>query len=171
MSNIAHRVTADNRAGSGIAPPLRVLMVLMTAWLAAPVAAYDWDAHLWRDRLLILVAPAPDDTGAARQLAEIRRRDDAVQDRSLRIVQVYAHHGSVDAQSLDITEVRDLRQRLNAAADARELILVGLDGGIKRREPLDDAQLSDLFLEIDGMPMRQAEIRAKRRAGLAVTPP
>lgn len=43
-----------------------------------------------------------------------------------------------------------------------ELFLIGLDGGIKARYELGNVKLSEVFADIDGMPMRRAELRQKQ---------
>ena len=144
------------------------LLAAALTWAGA-AAAYDLGQHQWRDRLLLLVAPSPDDPAAVAQRRWRAQRAAAVEDRDLEIVRLYRDHGYVGERSLDAAAVAALRQRLELPADARLLILVGKDGGVKRRAPLD-TDAAELFRQIDGMPMRQAEIRAKRRAGEAVTP-
>jgi hypothetical protein len=42
------------------------------------------------------------------------------------------------------------------------MILIGLDGGIKRRGELD-TELQAVFGQIDGMPMRRQELRERGR--------
>jgi len=54
--------------------------------------------------------------------------------------------------------------------DSREPVLVGLDGGTKRRAPLA-TPLSEIFRQIDGMPMRRQQIQERRRQGLPATEP
>jgi len=54
--------------------------------------------------------------------------------------------------------------------DSREPVLVGLDGGTKRRAPLA-TPLSEIFRHIDGMPMRRQQIQERRRQGLPATEP
>jgi hypothetical protein len=137
--------------------------------LSGPLPGYDFERHQWRDRLLMLVAPTPADPAAVAQRSRLAQRSDAVRDRELVIVQLYREYGLVGDQRLDTAAVAEIRQRLAAAEDARLLILIGKDGGVKRRAPLA-TDLSELFRQIDGMPMRQAEMAAKRRAGEPVTP-
>jgi hypothetical protein len=138
--------------------------------LVGTAAAYDWDRHLWQDRLLFVVAPSAEAPGARAQLAQLHQRDEAVRDRRLRVIEVYRDTGAVDGEPLTTDELTELRARLSLGADEQSLILVGLDGGVKRRAPLD-TELREIFVLIDGMPMRQAEIRDKRAAGQRVTDP
>jgi hypothetical protein len=132
--------------------------------------AYDLDRHLWRERLLFLVAPSAEDAEIASQLRWIEGRQDAVLDRDLRVFQLFAEQGRVDDQMLTPASVERLRTRLGLAEQDRLVILIGKDGGIKRRASLN-TDLSEIFLQIDGMPMRQQEMRAKQKAGIEVTPP
>ena len=54
-----------------------------------------------------------------------------------------------------------IRDGLDIGADTKALILIGKDGWVERRAPLN-SQLSDFFAQIDGMPMRQLETKEKR---------
>jgi hypothetical protein len=134
------------------------------------VAAADIEQALWTERLLVLAAPAETDPLVIRQQDRLAVRADAIADRRLRIYELYADRGRINGEPLTAEQLRELRRHFGLAADSRELILVGLDGGIKRRARLD-TPLSEVFLQIDGMPMRQQEIEDKLRAGLPVTPP
>ncbi|MEO0602488.1 MAG: DUF4174 domain-containing protein, partial [Myxococcota bacterium] len=64
----------------------------------------------------------------------------------------------------------DLRRRFDVAPEAFAVILVGLDGGEKRREaePLD---APGLFATIDAMPMRARELRERQMPLRADDPP
>jgi len=134
------------------------------------VAAPDTQQALWEERLLVLAAPAATDALVIEKQARLAVRGDAIEDRRLRIYELYADQGRIDGEPLTAKQLRDLRRHFGLTADSRELILVGLDGGIKRRDRLD-TPLRDVFLQIDSMPMRQQEIENRRRAGLPVTPP
>lgn len=68
-------------------------------------------------------------------------------------------------RDLILRRVEEQKERLRLGIPAQEsqMVLVGRDGQIKRRWPLD-ADPRDVFLAIDAMPMRQREIR--ERGGL-----
>ena len=133
-------------------------------------AAYDLNRHLWRHRLLFLVAPSADDAEIAAQQRWIERRQDAVLDRDIRVFQLFVGQGRVDDEALAPSSVMRLRARLGLSDQDRLVILIGKDGGIKRRAALN-TDLREIFRQIDGMPMRQDEIRAKKQAGSDVTSP
>lgn len=156
-------------------PGLLALALLVTlsfghgSSLGAP--AVDLSDHLWRDRLLILVAPSADEPRVREQLRALNARTDALIDRDLVIYELYERTGSrAQGQPLPAAAAGRFRTLLGARPGSRELILVGKDGAIKQRAPLP-ADPRDFLLQIDAMPMRQAEIRAKTAAGEPVIPP
>ncbi len=139
--------------------------------LSGHSVAYDLEQHQWRARLLVLVAPSPDDPVMQRQLASaLETRAPAMRDRDLLLLQLFRDSGWAADHALTAGEVAQLRNRLGIADSDRLMILIGLDGGVKRRAPLDIG-LREIFIQIDEMPMRRDQIRAKRDAGLPVTEP
>ena len=158
----------------------RILVGIALLFLAVDYAgAYDLDRHRWQDRLLFLVAPNAEDAELADQLRWIEQRREAVLDRDLReavldrdlrVFQLFVDQGRVDDQILTPGSVRLLRARLGLTEQDRLVILIGKDGGVKRRAGLN-TDLSVILRQIDGMPMRQQEMRAKQKAGIEVTPP
>jgi hypothetical protein len=143
---------------------------VVLALLGSPAAAYDLSQHRWQQRLLFLVAPRDDDPGMALQRDAVARRSDALLDRDLLVFQLFAREGLVAERALSAHDVQALRAALDLGPDDRSLILIGKDGGIKRRAPLD-TDLGEIFRQIDAMPMRRSEMRAKERAGVVVTEP
>lgn len=144
--------------------------VLLGLLLTASATAYELDQHLWTHRLLFLVAPSPADPTAQARLRDAASRRDALADRDLRVFELYRDEGRRDGETLSRAEVHALRRHFRLSDDDQTLILVGLDGGIKRRAPLE-TELRELYLQIDAMPMRRADIEAKEAAGIPVTEP
>ena len=132
-------------------------------------SAEDLDTHLWRHRLLFVIAPTATDSVVVKQLVMLNKRADALIDRDIRVFQLYMRGASL-YQDIPLTfdEAVRLRTELRIHPDARILLLIGKDGTIKRRAPID-TDLRDIFAQIDGMPMRRNEIRRKNRAGFPVT--
>ena len=144
--------------------------LLWAMLLSVAAAAQEIDHALWEERLLILIAPSAYDPLVLRQKQVLHDRRDAVEERRLRVIGLYAEHDDANGQDLPSLRQHAIRQRLGTTPDGRELILVGLDGGIKRRAPLA-TPLSEIFRQIDGMPMRRQEIEERRRKGLPATEP
>jgi hypothetical protein len=146
-------------------PLLAILLVSV-----ASAVAYDIESHRWQDRLLVLVAPSPNLADVREARAAIAARGPAVRERRLRLLEVYADSARLDGRELPSGTTADLRDTLRVAPDSRRLLLIGLDGGVKRAVGLD-TPLSELLAEIDAMPMRRQEIRERQAAGLPVTTP
>ncbi len=127
-------------------------------------AEYDLAQHAWRERLLILVAPDEDDPGIATQQQRIDGEREAVLDRDLVVLQLFSDHGRVGDQPLTAQSVDALRQQLALDARDRALILIGKDGGIKRRAT-PETPLSEILVQIDAMPIRRNEMEANTKAG------
>jgi len=160
-----------NRCGGlSMAAAICCTSLLWAMLWSAAATAQEIDHALWEERLLILIAPSSDDPLVLQQKQALRDRRDAVEERRLRIIELYADRDDTNGQDRPSTSQHAIRQRLGATPDSRELILVGLDGGMKRRAPLA-TPLSELFRQIDGMPMRRQEIEERRREGLPTTKP
>jgi hypothetical protein len=137
---------------------------------ASQAPAHDLSQHEWRHRLLFLIAPQSEDAGLKMQQREIALRRDAMLDRDVLVFQLLPDQGLLGETPLPGESVRALREQLGVAAEDRLMILIGKDGGVKRRTALD-TDLRDVLLQIDAMPMRRNEVRAKKEAGIPVTPP
>jgi hypothetical protein len=148
----------------------RGLNLLLISLIGSVVIAQEIDHALWQERLLILVAPSADDPAIVRQKRALRDAGDALAERRLRIIELYSEPDSDDSGRLAPAQRRAIREGLGVASSDRQLVLIGLDGGIKRRAPLA-TPLRDILQQIDGMPMRRQEIEDRKRAGLPVTPP
>ena len=150
---------------------LMIVLPLLLLGLCLNVSAENLDEHLWRHRLIILIAPQASDIGVEQQLRILRKRADALLDRDVRVYQLYQLGDSFyQDEPLSADHAARLRVRLKAKPNTKLLLLIGKDGTIKRRAPLN-IDLRDIFLQIDGMPMRQTEIREKIEGGLPVTRP
>jgi len=147
-----------------------LIVIALITFSADQVAAYDLSQHQWRHRLLFLIAPDNGDPDLAAQQRGIALRRDAILDRDMRVFQLLPDKGFVEDVELPRPAVTKLRSHLGANPEDRLLILVGKDGGVKRRAALN-ADLRGVFLQIDAMPMRRDEVRTKREAGMNITPP
>lgn len=150
---------------------MRRSSLFLIGLLISPVSwAYDLEQHLWQHRLLVLAAPSDEDPNLQRQRDTVRERNDAIVDRDLRVFELVGKLGWRDGEPLDAGDATALRRHFDLEAESATMILVGLDGGEKRRAPLG-SDLRELFMLIDGMPMRRSDMRAKRAAGQPVTEP
>lgn len=136
-------------------PPL-VIAFCSAAALAAlvvPAAATDpLAASRGRARVLLVFAPTASDPSLAEQRATFAGMREGARERDLVLV-----------EAIGSTEVtRPWRATFGVSSEAFAVVLIGKDGGAKLRSAtvLDPARL---FQAIDAMPMRQEELRSRRR--------
>jgi hypothetical protein len=108
------------------------------------------DQFRWKNRVLVVVAPAGDPAAAEQR----RIYDSAVKGMSERAI--------VLSEALDGSErSRQIRSRLNADGRRFQVFLVGKDGNtaISSDQPVS---ADYLFGKVDAMPMRRDEMRRSR---------
>lgn len=138
-----------------------VVLLLMTV-SETVMAQSSLDAFRWQNRLLLTFAPTGDDA-AYRELQErVAAACTAVRERDLRVLGITDAGVTLDGAAAEF-DTEALRQRFRVGADERALLLIGKDGGVKRRDPLGVA-LAEVFASIDGMPMRRREMRERGNA-------
>lgn len=116
------------------------------------------DDYLWRNRPLLVFAPDAANPLIAAQRAALARETGGLTERDMTVIVVAGEAVTVDGAPAPKLGAAALRARYGVAADAAEALLVGKDGGVKRRQskPFD---VMDLFDTIDAMPMRQQEMQ------------
>ncbi|HTG39896.1 DUF4174 domain-containing protein [Sphingomonas sp.] len=104
-------------------------------------------------RVVMVFAPARDDSRLRRQQALLREARSALDDRDVHVIEVV---GDTVAGAHDYATA--LRQRYAVQARAFGVLLIGRDGGVKLRAE-DAVPVERLNTTIDAMPMRQREMR------------
>lgn len=142
----------------------RVIWALAIATMVFMSTGYADDtnplvAERWQHRPLVLVAPASSNPALQDAIARVRDAERAFADRDMVLYVLTAENATRAGGTLEAEQ----RQALAAALDVtpREttgMILVGKDGGVKLRASLE-TPLERVFQRIDGMPMRQREMR------------
>ncbi len=122
---------------------------------------FNLSVYRWSNRPLVLISPA-DDPRLAEQDELLAERSAGLVDRDMVVVRLAGDAGeisepaTVEPRRLEPDEVTALRERFDVAADEFAVILVGKDGGEKRRDSQPVA-MEQIFDEIDAMPMRHRE--------------
>ena len=122
-------------------------------------ASNDLQDYQWRNRLLLLFAPDRHHPTFVEQAALLEAYDPDLSERDLLVFELFADAGRAAGQELNGHLVARLREHYGVAAEAFVLLLVGKDGTVKRRETAAVAA-TELFRQIDSMPMRIRERRA-----------
>ena len=119
------------------------------------------EAHRWENRLLLIFSPRADDMRARALKEQLAERVCETADREL-VIGHFPMFGDARLGDMQIAaeSAARIRQKFTVAVDEFAVILVGKDGYEKRREA-GVPDLNSLFDQIDGMPMRRAEMRRR----------
>jgi hypothetical protein len=133
-------------------------------WLLAGAgiaAASPLDALQWRHRVVLLFAPSADEPLLRAAREELARAACEARERDIVVVEAVAGEPlRIDGKPAG--DAGELRGRYGIPDERFAALLIGKDGGVKRRD--DSApDLTGLFGQIDAMPMRRQE--AARGAG------
>lgn len=112
----------------------------------------------WKNRLVIVFEDSKNDTIYQKQIAALKSDLGALEERKLLLLQnsdnkITDQYGSIYNNEL-LADIESLRKQ----KDHFEILLIGLDGGVKLRNSTLVSQ-KNLFTLIDGMPMRKAELK------------
>lgn len=108
--------------------------------------AQNLEEYQWRNRLLILFGDSSTEA-FLRQKQLLTKEKASLEERAILILE-----GN-----------RQLQEQLQLNAAFEGIILIGKDGGIKLKKPFT-VQPEAIFSLIDGMPMRKAEIRSRKKS-------
>ena len=119
--------------------------------------------YQWKNRLILIFTPSESDStyqDASRQIvnlnAQIIERDIVV----FNIIENSA--GSAGDSLLSQNASQELRENFHVESGSFVLILIGKDGGEKLRQE-NDFNFDTIFRRIDAMPMRQSEMRQRKK--------
>lgn len=129
--------------------------------------AQNLDQYRWENRLLIIQSNDKNTTLYTNQIKELSNSAYELKERKLIVFEVigdqyriinFSKNNNIDKWK---TTDKAFHKLLNKKDDVN-IILIGLDGGIKlEKNKLLTKQ--ELFNTIDAMPMRRAELRRKKR--------
>ena len=109
----------------------------------------------WQKRVILVITSSSDEKEFIEQKNKIELKKAGIEERDLEILYVVINN-------LDDTDKTFLRKKFEIQEQKFCIILIGKDGGEKRRShtPL---LVDDLFQTIDAMPMRKQEMRSKNK--------
>lgn len=125
---------------------------------SVPSESLNLEQYRWGNRLILLFAPSSENAVLKAQLERLVSHEEELEDRDLKIFQLFEASGLLEGQELSEEGVRAVRAQFKAPLDSFLFVLIGKDGGVKRRSA-EFISVEDLFAQIDSMPMRQREMR------------
>ena len=135
---------------------LALLLPLVMLQPASADAPGDLSAFRWENRLIVLFTDDPDADSLSRHL---REHTAAIDERHIlwflitpNKVETNFPHGLAQDFAVNVHD----KYHLPSGPDT-QVSLIGKDGGVKSRS--GELDLEEIFLLIDGMPMRRSEMR------------
>ncbi len=127
--------------------------------MAETRTSLDLSAYQWENRLLLLFAPTSQNDAYQQQVTYLSGHEAGLEDRDLIVFHLFHNEPSrVGDDTVTPDAVAKLRAEMQVRSEEFSLLLVGKDGTVKRRSA-EPVATEDLFAQIDGMPMRQREMR------------
>jgi hypothetical protein len=132
-------------------------MILLFALFTGTLGAQEFDKHRWKDRLLVIYTNDINKDEVRKQLDWLAKARKELNDRKLKIYVVseekFWYNFSQNGQPLEKKMKRN---------KPFEIVLIGLDGGDKfGSEEVQSVQAINAL--IDGMPMRQNELKNRNK--------
>jgi hypothetical protein len=135
------------------------LMTMLVLFGTSISFAQNLEQHEWKDRVLIVTATS---TKLVEQQIGLLSKDlKGLKERKLVVYKVNPNQYTKGIDSQNWVANQTLYSKLKQTQKDFEVILIGLDGGVKLRQT-ELLSLEKLFALIDGMPMRRAEIKRNK---------
>lgn len=141
-------------------------IVAFFIFISAFITSNDSDAQnlkdfRWKNRIILVFGEVSEKDEVDKQIKELKKDSAGLNDRKILLLQV-TQHLVTDQFGIKYKEsLYNEALTIQSNADHFEILLIGLDGGIKLRKN-QFVSLSELYKLIDVMPMRQAEIRENK---------
>ncbi|MCP4884145.1 MAG: DUF4174 domain-containing protein [Flavobacteriales bacterium] len=144
---------------------IRLLFSVIAYLFLINLNGQNLEQHEWNDRILIVKAESEASKTYQNQIEELRNSSSALKERKLMIYQVIGNkYELVDYDNPEIIGSGEVSNQMNVNILNKkipfEIILIGLDGGIKLKKS-DIIRKEELFNLIDSMPMRSSELSNK----------
>ncbi|MCB0925651.1 MAG: DUF4174 domain-containing protein [Mycobacterium sp.] len=137
-----------------------IILAAGAALVPAAAAAAELDDYLWQRRPLLLFAPAKGDPRLVDTVRQIEASRCEFLDRDMVLGLIVAEGTStLDGHVVDASQAQTLLSEFGIGANAFSAVLIGKDGGEKLRIN-EVPDVPAIYAVIDGMPMRNAEMRA-----------
>lgn len=122
------------------------------------IYSQNMKSHRWENRLLLMLTDSTNSCIYKNQIAELKAHEKGLKERRLLVYQIKkdGYKTGLIEQS-DWQKSTDLYKTYKKPNMPFEILLIGLDGGIKLRQS-KLLHCEDLFSIIDVMPMRKSEI-------------
>ena len=135
-----------------------LLLFCLLALSNQSLCAQDLTTHQWKNRLLLIIIEDSSSLELKQQLAVFAKHQAGMEERKLLVYQITPQHYRTTGKWQFSSK---LYSSFHSGATPFEVILIGLDGGIKWQQNTI-LSCEKLFTLIDGMPMRRRELQKKK---------
>ena len=122
--------------------------------------AQDFSPHQWENRLVLILVDNPENIKYLKQVKEFKNHVDGIQERKILVYHITPEKFKVGLSDEAWQQSKTNFKRYKETNSQPEIILIGLDGGVKLRAN-EFLSSKKLFATIDVMPMRRQEMRRK----------
>ncbi|MFH4967017.1 DUF4174 domain-containing protein [Gaetbulibacter sp. M240] len=139
---------------------LKLILLVTFSFQCSEAFTQDLSKHKWENRLLLILTNDPENLSYKKQVLEFQKAPLEFKERKLLVYHITPSKFKKGLYS-DIWQDTESKYAFFYPTKADfEVILTGLDGGIKLRQKTL-LRCSNLFSVIDRMPMRRQELRNK----------
>lgn len=146
---------------------IKFVLLLSITFTIMQLNAQDIRAHRWENRILILKTTDTETNKFVNQLKEFSNQEVGLAERKLIMYKIVGEQyelvkfdNSDSKPTGQITE--DFKMKYIQNNEDFNIILIGLDGGIKLQQQ-DVLSIETLLNTIDAMPMRQSEMKRESK--------
>jgi hypothetical protein len=141
---------------------LKPLLLVPVLFSVLAGSAQDLSKHKWENRLILILTTDENNSAFQSQLAEFRKDLTGLKERKLIIYQVMPGEYKIGLDGTNKKKSGRLYNDYKKTDSGFEVILLGLDGGIKLQQN-ELLNLEKLYATIDVMPMRRRELERKNQ--------
>jgi hypothetical protein len=136
---------------------IKTFILFIMILSSAGTEAQDLAGHRWKNRVVLILTDQTDNKDYRKQVEELKNHLDGVNERKILV-----YHITPDSFKQGLMDEKwqkaETGYALYKQTDSQpEIILIGLDGGIKLRAK-EFLSAQELFANIDAMPMRRHEM-------------
>ena len=145
--------------------PVSLFLMILICTSFVNVKAQDLEKHTWKNRILVFKTNHSSSELYQQQVKEFSNSAEELADRKFVLYKVIQE----DFEMIDFTDSESIHsgiitgksiEKILNAQESFEVILIGLDGGIKLRQN-KLLKKEDLYGIVDAMPMRRSELNRK----------
>ena len=136
------------------------ILLLTLFLLPMIIISQDLDDYKWKNRLVFIVGDSLDTSAVQEQLKLFQENKEAMADRDLVLFLANSTKVVDLEQNPSSISVAELQEAAHIGSHFEGVILLGKDGGYKLKKKFQ-VEPKEIFDLIDGMPMRQFEMKSK----------